>query len=178
MLSHRRALLKKFRSFKKSLKNHDINEMSFLKSDKKLLWKSTKHSKKTIWSIYTSKSGRSAKPIERSISSQLQMIMLGITGGSDQRLSDWHLQDLWGPESALRKALAILREYGRLGSPKNLIPKAAHRMMFHLTLNFKIEAYPRTLKDMWEEARSFSLIPRSGLWSPIAVLDSNRLNVW
>ncbi|XP_017068706.1 cytochrome P450 9b2-like [Drosophila eugracilis] len=37
-------------------------------------------------------------------------------------------------------------------------------MLYHLMLNFKIEASPRTIKDMWEEARSFSLTPRSGFY--------------
>ncbi|XP_016985811.1 cytochrome P450 9b2-like [Drosophila rhopaloa] len=37
-------------------------------------------------------------------------------------------------------------------------------MLYHLLLNYRVEASPRTLKDMWEEARSFSLTPKSGLY--------------
>jgi len=87
------------------------------------------------------------------------MIMLGITGGADQQIKRLPFS------RPLRPGIspAIPRKCGRLGFPTNLIPKAAHRMLFHLMLNFKIEASPRTLKDMWEEARSFSLVSRSGL---------------
>ncbi|XP_016958806.1 cytochrome P450 9b2 [Drosophila biarmipes] len=40
----------------------------------------------------------------------------------------------------------------------------AKGLLYNLMLNFKIEPSPRTLEDMWEEARSFSLTPRSGLY--------------
>ncbi|XP_020814904.1 cytochrome P450 9b2-like [Drosophila serrata] len=40
----------------------------------------------------------------------------------------------------------------------------AKGMLYHLLLNFKVEGTPKTPKDMLEEARSFSLTPRSGLY--------------
>ncbi|KAH8324102.1 hypothetical protein KR067_011849, partial [Drosophila pandora] len=37
-------------------------------------------------------------------------------------------------------------------------------MLYHLLLNYKIEESPRTIKDMWESARSFRLTPASGFY--------------
>ncbi|XP_017040535.1 cytochrome P450 9b2-like [Drosophila ficusphila] len=40
----------------------------------------------------------------------------------------------------------------------------AKGLLFHLLLNYKVEASPRTMKDMWQEARSFSLTPKTGFY--------------
>ncbi|XP_017078765.2 LOW QUALITY PROTEIN: cytochrome P450 9b2 [Drosophila eugracilis] len=37
-------------------------------------------------------------------------------------------------------------------------------MLYNLLLNYKIEASPRTTKDLWESARGFNFTPRSGFW--------------
>jgi len=40
----------------------------------------------------------------------------------------------------------------------------AKGMLYNLMLNYKIEASPRTTKDMWESARGFNIIPTAGFW--------------
>ncbi|EDW46716.1 cytochrome P450 9b2 [Drosophila sechellia] len=37
-------------------------------------------------------------------------------------------------------------------------------MLFNLLLHYKIEASPRTIKDLWGSARGFNFTPRSGFW--------------
>ncbi|KAI8037329.1 cytochrome P450 9b2 [Drosophila gunungcola] len=37
-------------------------------------------------------------------------------------------------------------------------------MLYNLLLHYKIEASPRTDKDLWESARGFNFTPRSGFW--------------
>jgi len=37
-------------------------------------------------------------------------------------------------------------------------------MLFNLLLNYKIEASPRTTKDLWGSARGFNFTPRTGFW--------------
>ncbi|EDV35889.1 uncharacterized protein Dana_GF12249 [Drosophila ananassae] len=37
-------------------------------------------------------------------------------------------------------------------------------MLYNLILQYKIEASPRTIKDLWGSARGFNLTPRSGFW--------------
>ncbi|KAH8331341.1 hypothetical protein KR074_001135 [Drosophila pseudoananassae] len=37
-------------------------------------------------------------------------------------------------------------------------------MLYNLILQYKIEASPRTIKDLWGSARGFNITPRSGFW--------------
>ncbi|KAH8267147.1 hypothetical protein KR018_012256, partial [Drosophila ironensis] len=40
----------------------------------------------------------------------------------------------------------------------------AKGMLYHLILNYKIEASPRTIPDLWESARNFAFTPRTGFY--------------
>nr|AAL48660.1 RE12612p [Drosophila melanogaster] len=54
-----------------------------------------------------------------------------------------------GPRSCIGNRYAVMQAKG---------------MLYNLMLNYKIEASPRTTRDMWESARGFNIIPTTGFW--------------
>ncbi|KAH8347768.1 hypothetical protein KR084_000938 [Drosophila pseudotakahashii] len=54
-----------------------------------------------------------------------------------------------GPRSCIGNRYALMQVKG---------------ILYNLLLNYKIEASPRTTKDLWESARGFNVIPGSGFW--------------
>ncbi|XP_033155123.1 cytochrome P450 9b2 [Drosophila mauritiana] len=54
-----------------------------------------------------------------------------------------------GPRSCIGNRYALMQVKG---------------MLFNLLLHYKIEASPRTIKDLWGSARGFNFTPRSGFW--------------
>ncbi|KAH8237333.1 hypothetical protein KR038_009972 [Drosophila bunnanda] len=96
-------------------------------------------------------------------------------------ISGLHMDDQYFPEpkkfdperfSEERKAEMVPYTYLPFGvGPRNCIGKGnryalmqVKGMLYSLLLNYKIEASPRTEKDLWGSARGFNFTPPSGFW--------------
>ncbi|XP_017001575.3 cytochrome P450 9b2 [Drosophila takahashii] len=94
-------------------------------------------------------------------------------------ISGLHLDDRYFPEprkfdperfSEERKGDLVAYTYLPFGvGPRNCIGNRyalmqVKGMLYNLMLNYKIEASPRTEKDLWGSARGFNFTPRSGFW--------------
>ncbi|KAH8347770.1 hypothetical protein KR084_000944 [Drosophila pseudotakahashii] len=94
-------------------------------------------------------------------------------------ISGLHLDDRYFPEprkfdperfSEERKGDLVPYTYLPFGvGPRNCIGNRyalmqVKGMLYNLLINYKIEASPRTTKDLWGSARGFNFTPRSGFW--------------
>ncbi|EDV59726.1 cytochrome P450 9b1 [Drosophila erecta] len=59
-----------------------------------------------------------------------------------------------GPRSCIGNRYALMQAKG---------------MLYNLMLNYKIEASPKTTKDLWESARGFNIIPSTGFWMQLVL---------